>query len=177
MKPKVISTDKIYSGKVFDLLSVTVRENKKEYEREIIAYGGSAVVVPVFEDKTLAMVKQYRHATQKYLLEMPAGTIEEDESPEECAFREVEEEIGFRADKCEKLSEFYISPGLLDEKMYLFLATGLTQTKQNLDEDEILSVGRFTFREAFSKIASGEIEDAKTMIGLILAGKRFGVDF
>ena len=81
---------------------------------------GAAVIIPVFEDNSVALVKQYRHAAQDYILEIPAGTLENGETPEESAYREVEEEIGFRAGKMEKLTEFYVSPGFLTEKMHGF---------------------------------------------------------
>ncbi len=177
MKPEIISTKEIHNGRVFDLVSSTIRENGKEYEREIIRHSGSAVIVPVFDDETVGLVKQYRHAAGKFLLELPAGSLEVGETPEESAFREVEEEIGYRAEKMEKLTEFYVSPGFLDEKMHVFLAIGLQKTEQNLDDDEILSVERISFPKAIKMISVGEIEDAKTMLGLMLAGKRFGVDF
>lgn len=177
MKPETISTEKVYEGKVFDVLKAEIREDGREYVREIIEHGGSGVVVPVFADKTVALVRQYRHPAKKYLLELPAGTVEKGETPEKCAAREVEEEIGMRAGKIEKLTEFYVSPGFLNEKMHLFLATDLTESAQNLDEDEIVSIEKLSFSEAFEKIASNEIEDAKTMIGLIFAAKRFGIEF
>lgn len=177
MKPKIISTEKIYNGRVFDLSSVEIRDGTSEYKREIISHAGSAVIVPILGDHTILLVRQYRHAAEKYLLELPAGTINKGESPEECAVREVEEEVGFKTDKVEKLTEFYVSPGFLTEKMHLYLATRLTRSEQNLDDDEILCVKEISFEEAFAKIISGEIEDAKTIIGLIFSGKRFGFAF
>ena len=105
------------------------------------------------------------------------GTLEKDEDALIGANRELEEEIGVTAAKIEKISEFYVSPGFLTEKMFLYLATDLIETAQNLEEDEILSVEKITFPEAFEKIKNGEIEDAKTIIGLILAGVRFGFVF
>ena len=128
--------------------------------------------MPVFDDGTVAMVRQYRYAAEKFLLEIPAGTLNKDEDPEKAALRELEEEIGVRAGKIEKLSEFYVSPGFLTEKMHLYMATELTETSQNLDEDEILTVERYSFPEAFGLIRSGNIQDAKTIIGLTLAGAR-----
>ncbi len=177
MDPKQLSTKLIHKGRIFDLVSAKLRENTHEYERDIIVHGGSAVIVPVFEDLTVGFVRQYRHAAEKFLLELPAGTLEEGESPETSALREVEEEIGFKASKIEKLTEFYVSPGFLTEKMHVFLATGLTKTTQNLDEDEILSVERIAFPHAMKMIANGEIEDAKTMLGLIFAKKQLNIDF
>lgn len=176
-KPEVISTETIYEGKIFDVSIAAIREGEIEYKREIIAHHGSAVIVPVFEDETIALVKQYRHAAGKYLLEIPAGSIEKDENPETGARRELEEEIGVTAENIEKLTEFYVSPGFLTEKMHVFLATDLTETKQNLEKDELIEIEKLTFEQAFRKIANGEIEDAKTIVGLILAGTKLGFVF
>ena len=174
MKPETISTKPIYYGKIFDVSVDRIHEGEIEYEREIIRHKGSAVIVPVFADKTVALVKQYRHAAEKYLFEIPAGSLERDESPELGARRELEEEIGVTAGKLEKLSEFYVSPGFLSEKMFVYLATDITETSQNLEDDELIEVAKFTFPQAFAMIRNNEIEDAKTIIGLILAGAKFG---
>jgi ADP-ribose pyrophosphatase len=174
MTPKLISTETIYEGRVFDVRIDVIREGENEYSREIVAHQGSAVIVPVFANNTVALVRQYRHAAKKHLLEIPAGTLGKDESPEDGARREVEEEIGAAAGKIEKLTEFFVSPGFLTEKMYVFLATDLRETKQNLDEDEFLSIEKFTFPQIFELVKNGAIEDAKTMVGVILAGARFG---
>lgn len=174
MKPEIISTETIYKGKVFDIYEAKIRDGSIEYKREIVSHHGSAVIVPVFENNTVALVRQYRHAARKYLLEIPAGTLNKDENPEKGALRELEEEIGVTAKNIEKLSEFYVSPGFLEEKMFVYMATNLTETEQKLEEDEILSIVKLSFAEAFKKIKSGEIEDAKTIVGLILAGGKFG---
>jgi ADP-ribose diphosphatase len=176
-KPEVVSTEEIYKGKVFDVVESEIREGSISYKREIVLHKGSAVIVPVYADKTVALVRQYRHAAGAFLLEIPAGTLNKDEPPEIGARRELEEEIGAASDKIEKLCEFYVSPGFLTEKMYVYLATGLTETAQNLEEDEILTIERITFPEAFEKIKAGEIQDAKTIVGLIFAGERFGFRF
>ena len=177
MSPETIAEKRVYEGNVFDVVRTQLKDGNLEYERDIITHSGSAVIIPVFEDKTIAVVRQYRHPAGKYLIELPAGTIDEGETPEDAALREVEEEIGYKAKAIEKLTEFYVSPGFLTEKMHVYLATDLTKSEQNLDEDEILSVEKLTFKTAYEKILSGEIEDAKTITGLILAGKRFGVAF
>jgi ADP-ribose pyrophosphatase len=174
MKPETISTESIYKGKIFNVSLDQIREGETEYEREIVWHNGSAVIVPVFADKTVALVKQYRHAAKKYLFEIPAGSLDENESPEIGARRELEEEIGVKTGKLEKLSEFYVSPGFLSEKMFVFLATDLTETAQNLEADEILEIEKFTFEQAFEMIRKNEIEDAKTIVGLIFAGAKFG---
>jgi len=175
--PEQIASESIYKGRIFDVRIDTIREGDVEYKREIVAHRGSAVIVPVFDDGTVALVKQYRHAAEKYLLEIPAGGIEDGETFEMGARRELEEEIGVRATNIELLTEFYVSPGFLTEKMYVFLATGLTETTQNLEIDELIEIERITFSAAYDLIRSGGIEDAKTMVGLILAGATLGHAF
>ncbi|HXH68988.1 MAG TPA: NUDIX hydrolase [Pyrinomonadaceae bacterium] len=175
--PKVISSEKVYKGRVFDVFLDKIRDGDVEYERDVVTHNGSAVIVPVFADKTVALVKQYRRPAQKYLYEIPAGSLDKNENPEAGARRELEEEIGVTAGKLEKLSEFYVSPGFLSEKMFVFLATDLTETGQNLEADEILEIKRFTFEQVFEMIRKSEIEDAKTIVGLIFAGAKFGLNF
>lgn len=174
MKPKIISTEKIYEGRVFDISIAEIRDGSIEYRREIVEHKGSAVIVPVFEDKTVALVRQYRHAAGEYLLEIPAGTLDRGEDPMEGARRELEEEIGVVSDNIEKLTEFYVSPGFLTEKMFVYLATNLQPGRQNLEDDELLTIEKLTFPEIFEKIKNNEIRDAKTIASLILAGAKFG---
>ncbi len=175
--PKIISSEKVYTGRVFDVFLDKIRDGDVEYERDVVTHNGSAVIVPVFADKTVALVKQYRRPAQKYLYEIPAGSLDKNENPETGARRELEEEIGVTAGKVEKLTEFYVSPGFLSEKMFVYLATDLTETSQNLEADEILEVRKFTFEQTFEMIRKNEIEDAKTIIGLIFAGAKFGHKF
>jgi len=170
---EILSTDTIYKGKIFDINIDSIREGDVEYKREIVAHKGSCVVIPVFDDGTVALVRQYRHAAGKYLLEICAGTLNADEDPELGARRELEEEVGVTAGKIEKLCEFYVSPGFLTEKMHLYLATELTKTQQMLEDDEILTVERFTLPHALEMVRTGRIEDAKTIIGLTLAAAKF----
>jgi ADP-ribose pyrophosphatase len=169
---EIIESRKVFQGLVFDVAADTVREGEITYVREVVRHPGSAVIIPVFADETVALVRQYRHPAGRYLLEIPAGSLDDGETPEAGAARELEEELGFRAGVLEKLSEFYVSPGFLEEKMWLFLATELTETAQRLDEDEIVEVVRLPFASALQMISSGEIEDAKTIIGLLLAASR-----
>ncbi len=168
---KTLSSEVVYQGRVFDIRKDRIAEQTpdgtSEYDREVITHNGSAVIVPLFDDNTVALVKQYRHAAGKYLLELPAGSLDTpDEHPEHGAHRELEEEIGVRAAKMELIAEFYVSPGFLSEKMFVHLATGLTPTQQNLDEDEHVEIVRIPLGKAMEMIENGEIEDAKTIIGI-----------
>jgi len=110
----------------------------------------------------------------RYLLEVPAGTLRRGEVPEEGAARELEEELGLVSGRLEKLTEFFVSPGFLEEKMWLYLATQLTETTQRLEDDELIEVVRLPLSQALNMITTGEIEDAKTIIGLMLAAPRVG---
>lgn len=172
--PRTISSQKVFEGRVFNVTVDTVREGELTYQREVVHHGGSAVIVPVFDDGTVALVRQYRHPTVRYLLEVPAGTLADGERPDVGAERELQEELGLTAGHMEKLSEFFVSPGFCEEKMWVYLATELVQGDQRLEEDEILDVVRLPISEALEMITSGEIQDAKTIIGLMLAAPRVG---
>jgi len=172
--PKIIDSTKVFSGRVFNVTVDTVQEGSVTYQREVVHHPGSAVIIPVFPDDTVALVKQYRHPAVRYLLEAPAGTLQDRESPDVGAARELEEELGLIAGRLEKLTEFFVSPGFCEEKMWLYLATDLTSATQRLEDDEILEVLRVPFSQALEMITDGEIQDAKTIIGLMLAAPRIG---
>ncbi len=170
--PQIIDSREIYRGHVFQVTVDTIREGDITYQRDVVHHSGSAVIIPIFSDNTVALVRQYRHPAVRYLLEIPAGTLEDGETPEGGAARELEEELGCVAGRLEKLSEFFVSPGFLEEKMWLYLATELTQTKQRLEDDELIEIVRVPISQALEMITDGEIQDAKTIIGLLLAAPR-----
>ena len=172
--PQILSSEEIFRGRVFSVTVDTIREGDKTYEREVVHHPGSAVIVPVFADGTIALVRQYRHPPVRYLLEVPAGKLDQGEVPQEAAARELEEELGFVAGRLEKLSEFFVSPGFCEERMWVYLATDLTETERRLEDDEVIEVVRVPFSQALSMITTGEIEDAKSIIGVMLAAPRVG---
>jgi ADP-ribose pyrophosphatase len=173
--PQILASEKIFKGRVIEVSLDTVRENDQTYVREVVGHDGGASVVAYFEDGSVALVSQYRHPARRYVLELPAGKIEHGESPEACAAREMEEELGVTASRMEHLSEFFSTPGFCAERLWVFLATGLTETARRHEEDEIIEVVRLPFARALEMIASGEIEDAKTIIGILLAADRLGL--
>ena len=173
--PRVVSSEEIFRGRIFGVAVDTVREGRTTYKREVVRHPGGAAVVAVFDDLTVALVRQYRHPTGRYLLELPAGKLEAGEPPADCAARELAEEVGVTAARVEPLSEFYTTPGFCGEKLWVFLATGLTEGRRALEEDEIVEAFRLPLSRALGMVASGEVEDAKTVIGLLLAAQRLGV--
>lgn len=172
--PVVLDSKIVFQGRVFEVSVDSIREGDITYDRDVVRHPGSAVIVPVFADGTVALVRQYRHPAVRYLLEVPAGTLNRGERPEAGAARELEEELGVVAGSLTKLTEFFVSPGFCEEKMWIYLATSLTETAQHLDEDEIVEVVRLPFSRALEMISDGEIEDAKTIIGLMLAAPHVG---
>ena len=173
--PELLESRELYHGEQIALSIDRVKEQGLVYNREIVRHPGSAAVIPLFADATVALVRQYRHPTRKYLLEIPAGSLEAEESPEATAARELREEVGLIASRLDKLCEFFVSPGFLQEKMWVYLATELSNCKQELEADEFIEVLRIPFDKALKMITSGQIEDAKTIIGLILAAPRVGL--
>ena len=170
--PEFIDSKTVFEGRIFNVTVDTVREGEQTYVREVVHHPGSAVILPVFDDGTIALVKQYRHPAVKYLLELPAGTLSGNERPEEGAARELEEELGVIAGRLEKLCEFFVSPGFCEEKMWLYLAMDLRETQQRLEDDEAIEIVRVSLDRALQMITEREIEDAKTIIGLLLAAPR-----
>jgi ADP-ribose pyrophosphatase len=169
----LLESEIIFKGALFDVERDRLREeNGIEIIREVVRHPGGAGALPLFDDGRVALVKQYRHPACRELLEIPAGRIEEGETPEMCAAREMEQETGFRAGRIEKLAEFYTTPGFCEERLHVYLATDLTPSSQALDHDELVEVVYLPFAEAAQMAESGEIEDSKTIIALLLAVKR-----
>lgn len=172
--PEILDSLDVFQGRIFNVTVDTVREGPTSYQREVVHHPGSAVIIPIYDDGAVGLVRQYRHPAVRYLLEAPAGTLAKGEAPEIGAARELEEELGVVAARMEKLIEFFVSPGFCEEKMWLYLATDLTATRQRLEDDEIVEIVRLPMSQALEMITDGEIEDAKTIIGLMLAAPRVG---
>jgi len=176
-QPEVLSSEEVFGGKLISVVRDTVREGEQTYLREVVRHPGGAAVVPLFADGTVAFVSQYRHPTRKYVLELPAGKLDPGERAAETAARELEEELGVVAGRLEQLSEFYTTPGFCTERLWVFLATDLRETARRHEEDEIIEVVRMPFARALEMAAANEFEDAKTIIGLLLAARHSGVKF
>jgi ADP-ribose pyrophosphatase len=152
----------VYDGKLFD---VTV-EQWGEHEREIVEHPGAVAIVALAADDTVALVRQRREAARKYLLELPAGTLEEGESPLESARRELAEETGLTGGDWRELAAFYTTPGFCRERMHLFVAEGVERGAASPEADEELELVWWRVGDVARRL--GEIEDAKTLAGLLL---------
>lgn len=148
--------------------------NGREMDFELVHHPGAAAVVPMLDDETVLLIRQYRYATGGWLLEIPAGTLDPGETPERCALRETEEETGYRAGRLEPLGWIWTSPGVLDEKIWLYLARDLSPARQDLQRDEVLTVVPTPLAEAVDKARRGEIHDGKSVCALLRAGVMLG---
>jgi len=167
-KTKVVKSDTIFQGRVFTLKRDQVIEPSGVMAtREIIAHPGSVVVLPVLGDGRLVLIRQYRHAAGQYLWELVAGHKEPGESAATGVHRELAEETGYRAKRIRKMLEVYPSPGLLGERMDIFLAEGLTKGKPNPEDDEKITQKAVTLNEAERWIKSGKIRDSKSVAGIL----------
>jgi ADP-ribose pyrophosphatase len=172
--PEVLSTRSLYRGRIVTLDLEEVRlPNGNSVVLELVRHPGAAAVVPIDDQGQVILVRQYRHATGGWLLEVPAGKLDHTgESPEDCAIREVEEETGYRSGRVEPLGWIWTTPGFTDEKIWLFAARDLTPTRSSLQDDEVLTVERMPLQDAVRKALGGEIVDAKSVCALLRAASR-----
>ncbi len=169
MSVKVHEITNIYNGKIFDVvLEKVTLPNGAIKDREVVRHPGAAAMVPLLDDGKVVLIKQYRHAVGEFLWEIPAGTLEPGEKVVECARRELVEETGYEASTLDELAQILPAPGYTDERIHIFLATGLTPAEQKLEDDEVLKAEPTLFETALAMITKGEIRDAKTIVGLLL---------
>lgn len=173
-KPKsarVLSSRTVFKGKVFKVTSEEVVEpSGVRVRRDTVRHSGSVVVLAVDESRTeprVLLVRQYRYSADQYLWELPAGRIDEGENPLEAGKRELIEETGYTAEKWERALFFYPSPGFLDETMTLYVARGLTRGKARPEEDEFITKRLFPLSKAIQLVSKGNIQDGKTIAGLL----------
>lgn len=169
---------RVYTGRVISLDVDTVAfPNGTVGELEMVRHPGASAVVPFLddpagEDPRILLIRQYRHASGGYLFEIPAGRLDEGESPEKCAIRELREETGYSAATLEHLSSFFTTPGFTDERIHVFMAMGLEPGDQALESDEILDLHPTPISEALKRVSTGEVVDAKSMLGILLSARR-----
>ena len=178
LKEKTIKTKTAHKGTFLTLNSDKVQlPNGKTSTREWIKHPGAVCCVPILPNGKIVLIRQYRYAVKEEMIEIPAGKLDQNEIPEKCALRELEEEIGYRANKLTLLANIHPAVGFTDERMWLYLAENLVRTKQSLDVDEFLEPIPTKLDNAVRMVWNGQISDAKTIIGIlwaqrILSGQR-----
>lgn len=168
-REKTIASETIYEGRVINLRKDEVLlSNGHVAHREIVEHRGAICVVVVGDDGKVMLVRQFRKPAEQALLELPAGSLEKDEDPLECAHRELLEECGLKAAQMTPLFQCYLAPGYSSEYMYGFVARELEKVEAQPEEDEILELESYTLEELLPMIADGRIRDAKTICGLLM---------
>ena len=169
---KTLSTKRVYDGKVVfvDYDDIETSDGHKSF-REVIRHPGGVVIVAEKDENTILMVKQFRYPLKSVSLELPAGKLEFGENPDNAAPRELEEETGYIAKTWKSLGYIYTTPGICDEKLYLYYAKDLIYTKPNPDEGEIIQALEYNINDVFKMIKNGEINDSKTLCALLRAYK------
>jgi ADP-ribose pyrophosphatase len=177
-----LGSRRIYTGRVLNLDIDQVRfPNESTGELEIIRHAGASAVLPFLSDPKgadpqILLIKQYRYAAEDFLYEVPAGRLDPDESPIDCARRELMEETGCTAERIEPLYTFYTTPGFIDERIHGFMATGLTRGESKREADEFMTLETMSLSRALELIQAGEIRDGKTTVLILFAaGFRAGL--
>lgn len=175
---KTLKSEEIYSGKLVHLYRDTVEmPDGTQAMREIVRHPGAVAAVALLDGDSgpqVLLVRQYRTAAQKPLLEIPAGTLEPGENPDDAMARELQEEAGYRPGQLDRLLGEYTAPGYTTELIHIYLATDLTPARLEQDADEFIELVTLPFDEALGRVLRGEIEDGKTIIGLLMAARRLG---
>jgi ADP-ribose pyrophosphatase len=176
MEEKTLSSRRVYDGRVIklDVLDIELSNGQKSM-REIVKHPGAVAIVALDDQRNILMVRQWRMAAERAMLEIPAGTLNPGEEPLACADRELQEETGQRAGKLEPMGAFFVAPGYTTEKIHLFLATGLTDSRLPMDDDEFIELEHIPLEEAVRRVTTGEIEDGKTITGVLRAARLYGI--
>lgn len=176
MKENVLESRMIYRGRVVSLRVDQVQlPDGKTAEREVVEHRGAVAIVPLFNSETVLLIRQYRQAVGEVLLEIPAGTLEPGELPDDCALRELQEETGYRAGRLKRLFSQYLAPGYSQEVLHVYLAEELEQATQQTEEDEMVELVPLPLNAVPALIEQGEIKDAKTIAGLLMTLRRLGI--
>jgi len=175
MEERTLESTQIYEGRLVNLrVDKVVLPGGRETTREIVEHSDCVAIVAIDAEDNVILVRQFRHAVARELLEIPAGGIEPGEEPLQGALRELEEEIGYIAGRMERLGGFYSSPGYSTEFLHLFLATKLSPSPSRAQKDEIIEVVPIPLKQVRSLITSGELRDAKSIAGFFVLFQRLG---
>lgn len=168
----MIESKELFRGKNFKLLVDILSYRGKKFEREMVWHPGAVAMLAITKEGKVVLERQYRHPVGEWIWEIPAGTIEEGESPEECAIREMEEETGYEVESIERLGGCYLAPGYSSEFIHIFLVRLGRKGKTKREVGELMKVSEFSLEEIEEMVKKGEIKDAKTLVALFLLRKR-----
>lgn len=172
LEEKKLSSEEIFDGVAIHLFRDEILlPNGNKGVREVVRHPGAVCVIPITDDGEIIFVNQFRYALNRVTLEVPAGKLEKGEDPMEAALRELSEETGITAENIESLDALYTSPALIDEIIYMYIATGLSQGEQHLDDDEFVNAVKIPLDEAIEMVMTGKIMDAKTQLIILKAAK------
>ena len=169
----LVSTQRLYSGRIVNLDLDTVRfPDGSTGKLEMLRHSGASAVVPFIDDPSapdprVLLIRQFRHAADRFIWEVPAGRLDPGESPERCAERELEEETGRRAGRIERLTTIFTTPGFTDEQIHLFAAYDLGEGRTRREADEFMELHERRWSDVMASIRMGEIDDGKTLISLL----------
>lgn len=169
----LIKAHRIYTGRVLNLDEDTVRfPDGSTGQLEMIRHPGASAVLPFLDDPSspdprVVLIRQFRHATDDFIYEVPAGRLDPGESPEQCAARELTEETGYQASRFDRLTTIYTTPGFTDERIHLFMATGLVPGPPKREADEFLELHRFQWAEVLDLVRTGKVVDGKTLSAIM----------
>ena len=168
LKESTVSSKKVYDGSFLDVRKDIVNlPDGNTSTREWINHPGAACIIPIMPDGRLALIKQYRYPVQSIMIELPAGKLDEGEKPESCALRELEEEIGYLAEKLTFVSKIHPAIGFANEEMWIFLAERLIESQKRTDHDEFVELMPTSIEDAVRMVWNGTITDVKTIIGIL----------
>jgi ADP-ribose pyrophosphatase len=174
LEEKKLSSEEIFDGVAIHLFRDEILlPNGNKGVREVVRHPGAVCVLPLTDDGEVIFVNQFRYALNKVTLEVPAGKLEKGEDPQDAALRELSEETGIEAKKIIPMGALYTTPALMDEIIYMYIATELTQGEQHLDEDEFVNAVKIPLNKAVDMVMSGEIRDSKTQTMILKADKYF----
>jgi ADP-ribose pyrophosphatase len=172
----IIRAETIYEGRVIRLALLDIQlPDGRLAKREAVQHPGAVAVVALDSEQHILLVRQFRTAAERVLLEIPAGTLEPGESPTACAERELQEETGFHPGRLEPIGGIYVAPSYTSEFIHLFLATDLTASRLESDADEFIEVERVPLTEALAMIERGDIVDGKSIAGMLRVARKLGV--
>ena len=169
----LIKAERIYTGRVLNLDADTVRfPDGSTGQLEMIRHPGASAVLPFLDDPAgpdpqVVLIRQFRHAADDFIYEVPAGRLDPGETPEACAARELAEETGYRAARLDHLTTIYTTPGFIDERIHLFMASGLSEGEHRREADELLELHHLRWSEVMALVRSGKVMDSKSLTALL----------